>query len=61
MNVFVPRNTHSSPTFSAAVLILWELEPASGSVMANENRCRPLAIPSSQASFCLVVPYFAIN
>lgn len=39
----------------------WELEPASGSVMANDIRSEPSAKPGSHCSFCSVVPLVAMT
>src|SRR5699024_7258684 len=56
MKVFCPEITHSSPERRAVVVILWELEPASGSVMANAAVISPDAMPGSHVRFCSSVP-----
>lgn len=56
MNVFWPLITHWSPSRVAVVVIWWELEPASASVMPKAIRCEPSAMPGSQRCFCSSVP-----
>ena len=48
MNVFVPRRMYLPLSRLAAVEMLCELEPASGSVIANATLVVPAAIPGSQ-------------
>ena len=56
MNVFVPRSTYVPFARRAEVEMLCELEPASGSVMANATLVVPAAMPGSQRSRCSSVP-----
>ncbi len=56
-----PLSTHSSPSRRAVVVMLWELVPASGSVIANAIVPVPSAMPGSQRCFCSSVPYLAIT
>lgn len=52
----MPRNTHSPPSRVAVVAMSYQLEPASGSVIANAITISPLAIPGSQRCFCSSAP-----
>ena len=54
MNTFRPLRTQPSPSRRAVVVILCELEPASGSVMANAMRSEPSAKPRQPALLLLV-------
>ncbi len=51
-----PLSTHPSPSRRAVVVMLCELVPASGSVIANAIVCVPSAMPGSQRCFCSSVP-----
>ena len=51
-----PLRTQPSPSRRAVVVMLCELVPASGSVIANAIVCVPSAMPGSQRCFCSSVP-----
>ncbi len=56
MNRFWPSITQSSPSRTALVRRPAGLEPAPGSVRANEATTSPEAMPSSHRDFCSSVP-----
>ncbi len=56
MYVFWPLSTHPSPSRVAVVVMLWEFEPASASVMPNAIVYSPDAMPGSQRPLCSSVP-----
>ena len=58
MNRFCPSMTQSSPSRTAVVCSPAGLEPAPGSVSANEATTAPEASRPSQAAFCSSVPKF---
>ena len=51
-----PVSSQPSPSRVAVVVSWCELEPASGSVIANAKICVPSARPGSQRCFCSSVP-----
>ncbi len=56
MNVFCPFSTQPAPSRRAVVVMRWELEPASGSVIANAILTEPSAKRGSQCFFWSSVP-----
>ena len=52
MNTFWPDRIQSLPSRRAVVVMRCELDPASGSVMANAMVIEPSAMPGSQRFFC---------
>ena len=56
MNTFWPDKIQSLPSRRAVVVMRCELDPASGSVMANAMVIEPSAMPGSQRFFCSSVP-----
>ena len=56
IQILRPVSTQPSPSRRAVVVMLWELVPASGSVMANAIVPVPSAMPGSQRCFCASVP-----
>jgi hypothetical protein len=56
MKTFWPASTQPSPSRRAVVVIRCELEPASGSVIANAILAEPSASPGSQRLRCSSVP-----
>ena len=60
IQTFWPLRIQSLPSRRAVVVIRWELEPASGSVMANAIVSEPSAIPGTQRFFCSSVPNLAM-
>lgn len=56
MNCFCPEITQCSPSRTALVRSPDGLEPAPGSVSANDATTSPEAMPSSQRAFCSSVP-----
>ena len=60
IHTFWPDRIQSLPSRRAVVVIRCELEPASGSVMANAMVIEPSAIPGTQRVRCSSVPNFAM-
>ena len=60
IQTFCPDRIQSPPSRRAVVVIRCELDPASGSVIANAMVIDPSAIPGTQRCFCSGVPYLAM-
>ena len=61
MNTLRPLRIQSSPSRRAVVVMRWELEPASGSVMPKAMVRVPSARAGSHSCFCASVPKRAIT